>query len=226
MRINLYAGPGAGKSTTAAMLFAKMKIAGYSVELVSEYVKAWAIAKRAPVGFDQVYLMGKQLQYEYRFLSNGIQNVITDSPVLLSACYTRAYYPALTSVADHMDAIILEYEKQHPAINIFLDRGDKEYKTEGRYQTQEAAQKLDGVVRETLDRLNLPYTTFSFFDNDSLFKHITDVIDAKNKQDEEQRIADTLAWIENLSELDRAAYKERARRAYDPDYVASKQSSL
>lgn len=62
MRINLYAGPGAGKSTTAAMQFAKLKIAGHSIELVSEYVKAWAIAKRQVVGFDQIYLMGKQLQ--------------------------------------------------------------------------------------------------------------------------------------------------------------------
>ena len=219
MRINLYAGPGAGKSTTAAMLFAKMKIAGYSIELVSEYVKAWAIAKRAPVGFDQIYLMGKQLNYEYRFLSNGIKNVITDSPVLLSACYTRAYYPDLVHVADHMDAIIVEYERQHPAINIFLDRGDKEYKTEGRYQSQEDACKLDDVVLNTLDRLNLPYTKFSFFDNDKLFDYITSVIDADDEQKEKERIAAGIAWIESLSELDRAKYEARAKNAYDPDYV-------
>lgn len=172
MRINLYAGPGAGKSTTAAMLFAKLKIAGYSIELVSEYVKAWAIAKRAPVGFDQVYLMGKQLQYEYRFLSNGIKNVIADSPVLLSACYTRANYPDLINVADHMDGIVMEYERQHPAINIFLDRGDKEYKTEGRFQSKEGAQRIDNVVRDTLNRLGLVYTTFSFYDNDAIFEFI------------------------------------------------------
>jgi hypothetical protein len=207
------------------MLFAKLKIAGYSIELVSEYVKAWAIAKRAPVGFDQVYLMGKQLQYEYRFLSNGIQNVITDSPVLLSACYTRAYYPELANVADHMDAIILEYEKQHPAINIFIDRGDKEYKTEGRYQTQEAAQKLDGVVRDTLERLNLPYTTFSFFDNDAILNHITAAIDDDYRRAEAKRIADGIAWIESLSDLDRKEYKERARKVYDPDYVKQNPTS-
>jgi len=37
--INLFAGPGAGKSTTAAGLFAEMKRANVDVELVTEYVK-------------------------------------------------------------------------------------------------------------------------------------------------------------------------------------------
>ncbi len=39
MRINLFAGPGAGKSTTATWLFSQLKIAGISIELTSEYVK-------------------------------------------------------------------------------------------------------------------------------------------------------------------------------------------
>ncbi len=37
--INLWAGPGAGKSTTAAGLFNLMKIRGYNVELVTEFAK-------------------------------------------------------------------------------------------------------------------------------------------------------------------------------------------
>jgi hypothetical protein len=37
--INLWAGPGAGKSTTAAGLFFLMKLTGRRVELVTEYAK-------------------------------------------------------------------------------------------------------------------------------------------------------------------------------------------
>ena len=37
--INLFAGPGTGKSTTAAGLFYKMKSKGYMVELVTEFAK-------------------------------------------------------------------------------------------------------------------------------------------------------------------------------------------
>jgi len=40
--INLLGGPGVGKSTAAAKLFAKYKDEGKSVELVREYVKDWA----------------------------------------------------------------------------------------------------------------------------------------------------------------------------------------
>ena len=38
--VNLYAGPGAGKSTGAAYIFAKLKMAGIDCEYVSEYAKA------------------------------------------------------------------------------------------------------------------------------------------------------------------------------------------
>lgn len=171
MRINLYAGPGAGKSTTAAWLFAELKKRDYSVELVSEYVKSWAIAKRDIIGFDQVYLMGKQLNYEYRFLANGIKHIVTDSPVLLSACYTRSYFDDL-KIADHMEAIIAEYEARHPSLNIFLNREGKEYRTEGRWQTAEEAKKIDTIVKDALGRNGLSYTEFSFYDTESILKHV------------------------------------------------------
>jgi hypothetical protein len=172
MRINLYAGPGAGKSTTSSWLFAEMKKLGYSVELVSEYVKSWAIAKRDVIGFDQVYLMGKQLQYEYRFLAHGIQNIVTDSPVLLSACYTRSYFNDL-KIADHMEAIIAEYESRHPSLNIFLERGNKEYRTEGRWQTPDEALRMDDIIQATLDRNAIAYSPFSFYDSEGILDYVT-----------------------------------------------------
>lgn len=172
MRFNLFAGPGAGKSTTAADQFARAKKLGHSIELISEYVKSWAIAKRAVVEFDQVYLMGKQLHYEHRVLSNGIRNIITDSPVLLSACYTRAFYPNLSAVADHIEGIHAEYEKQYPSVNIFLDRGDKEYKTEGRYRDRAGAVALDMIIRETLHRLEIKFKVFDYADEDGITAYI------------------------------------------------------
>lgn len=171
MRINLYAGPGAGKSTTASWLFAELKKRGYSVELVSEYVKSWAIAKRDVIGFDQVYLMGKQLNYEYRFLAHGIRHIVTDSPVLLSACYTRTYFDDL-KIADHMEAIIAEYEHRHPSLNLFLDRTGKEYRTEGRYQTSQEAKVMDDVILDTLERNNIKYATFSYYDTTGILDYV------------------------------------------------------
>ena len=45
--VNLYGGPGTGKSTTAAALFAEMKIRGVNCEYIQEYAKdkAWEFGK-------------------------------------------------------------------------------------------------------------------------------------------------------------------------------------
>jgi hypothetical protein len=170
MRLNLYAGPGASKSTTSAWLFSELKTEHYSVELITEYVKSWACQKREVKEFDQILLMGKQMNYEYRFLSSGVKNVITDSPVLLCAFYTRAYFPKL-NMPDHMEAIIMEYEKAYPSVNIFIDRKDRPYSTEGRYQTREQAVEMDKMIKDSLDRLNIKYETFDFDDRENILKY-------------------------------------------------------
>jgi len=53
--INLWGGPGTGKSTSAAHLFGMAKIAGVNAELVQEYVKSWAWEGRTIHSFDQLY---------------------------------------------------------------------------------------------------------------------------------------------------------------------------
>lgn len=162
MRINLFGGPGSGKSTTAAWLFAMMKKQLISVELVTEYVKAWACQKRQIRGFDQVYLFGKQMQYEYRFLSSGIKNIVTDSPTFLSPVYAKLYMPN-SNMWKSLVEINLEYDKEQPATNIFLLRGDKPYIQEGRYQDKEGAMAIDVLIREMLEEfypkstIYLPY---------------------------------------------------------------------
>ena len=151
MRINLYCGPGGGKSTTAAWLFSELKRRHASVELVTEYVKSWATMGKKVNEFDQIYLFGKQMQYEFRFLSNGIKNIVTDSPLLLSSYYAHLYAPDL-NIAEPLCKLAREYEKKYPSFNIFLDRKDKPYTQAGRYQTYEEAKQLDAIMRHNLMR--------------------------------------------------------------------------
>lgn len=149
MRINLLGGPGSGKSTTAAWLFSVLKEHHISVELVTEYVKSWACQKRQVTSFDQIYLLGKQMQYEYRFLNAGIQNIVTDSPVFLSAIYAEVYYKEL-NISKPILELVDAYEKQFPSVNIFLNRQNKPYHQEGRYQTYEQAKEIDKLIRSNL----------------------------------------------------------------------------
>lgn len=149
MRINMFSGPGGGKSTTAAFIFSELKRRKYSIEIVTEYVKSWAYSKKNINEFDQVYLFGKQTEYEYRFISNGVKNTITDSPTLLSCLYSQYYYPQL-SFGSHLEAIADEYELKHPSLNIILDRGSKEYVQEGRFQSYAEAKEIDQIIKDRL----------------------------------------------------------------------------
>ena len=148
MRLALHGAPGAGKTTTAARLFSELKERHYSVEHVAEYVKSWAYQGRTPEGFDQVYIFGKQMQYEYRFLKYGVKNIITDSPPFLSGWYAQKYFGQ--EMADHIWALCDMYDKQFPVFNIFIDRGSKPYDPAGRYQTEEEAKEFDAEILRSL----------------------------------------------------------------------------
>jgi tRNA uridine 5-carbamoylmethylation protein Kti12 len=58
--INLFGGPGIGKSTIAADLFALMKREGYNVELVNEYAKEVTWEGHFSYLDDEFYILAHQ----------------------------------------------------------------------------------------------------------------------------------------------------------------------
>ncbi|MEK6883866.1 MAG: AAA family ATPase [Nanoarchaeota archaeon] len=149
MRFNIYGAPCSAKSTTAAWLFSELKQRQISIELVTEFVKQFAYLKQKIHPFNQVYFCGAQLQSEYLFLTNGIKNIVTDSPVFLSALYAEHYFPDL-GIDKSIIQIADKYEESHPSFNIFLERGDKPYDKTGRYQTYDEAIVLDKKMKTFL----------------------------------------------------------------------------
>jgi AAA domain-containing protein len=162
MRFNFFGGPGAGKSTTAALVFAAMKKELFSVELVSEYVKAWAYAKQPVDFYDQFYIQAKQMHYEYRFLKNGVKNIVTDSPVALSYVYAP---PSLRGALQHVSDT---YDQDFASLNIFLVRGDKPYVAAGRYQDKEKALEIDEKIMQIVP--NLVFANYG--DMDGIMQYI------------------------------------------------------
>lgn len=84
--VNFFAGPGAGKSTSAAGLFFLMKSRGYRVELVTEYAKDLTYEESHGLMGNQLALLGEQ-DRRLRRLVGKVDFVITDSPLLLSLAY-------------------------------------------------------------------------------------------------------------------------------------------
>ena len=155
-RINFVGGPGCGKSTNAAKVFAMMK-GEYSVELVTEYVKGWAYESRQIYPYDQVYFFGKQMNREYTVLEKGrVDTIITDSPLILQIAYAeRSGLPK--STIDSMLVILEEYEKTYPGLYIYLNRSGKDYIDEGRYENLQQAKEMDDIIKGMMNDADIDY---------------------------------------------------------------------
>ncbi len=142
--INLFAGPGTGKSTLAAHTFAELKNMGKDVELVREYVKDWAWINRKPKANDQLYLLGKQSQAESR-LYGQVEFIVTDSPILLAPIYEQHYFRR--DVTRSAAFKFLHYAKEDGVVhhNFFLRRY-KQFQQKGRFETEDQAKALDWAI--------------------------------------------------------------------------------
>lgn len=155
---SLYGGPGTGKSTSAAIMYAHLKQMGVNTELVREYVKDWAWDGRKINSYDQLYIMGKQIKREASLLGK-VNVVVTDSPVSLGVVYSEKYSPKL--IAESVRAGVQGFYSQaeqdgHKHIHLFLKR-TKPYEPAGRYQNEDEARELDLDIKNMLFRLGFPY---------------------------------------------------------------------
>ena len=146
--INLMAGPGAGKSTMAAALFAQLKWKGIDCELAAEYAKDLVWEKRDKTFENQVYIFGKQHNRLFRLLGQ-VEVVITDSPLLLTPIYDGQKRETLKQ-------LVFEEVNRCNNLNIFVVRR-KDYNPNGRKHTKSQADIIDGTVKNFLKENNIPF---------------------------------------------------------------------
>ncbi len=146
--INLFGGPGTGKSTTAAGLFFALKSEGVSCELASEYAKDAVWGETTAVLRNQIYVFGKQHQRINRLIDK-VDYVITDSPLLMSCMYGE-------HVGEHFLQLVDIEHRKFNNINIFLHR-QKQYISAGRLQNEEEARGMDDKLRLLLRFYGVPF---------------------------------------------------------------------
>lgn len=145
-RICMYGGPGSGKSTVSARIFSEMKMRGFDVEHISEYIKTWAHENRKPQSYDQLYVFAKQLKSEDVILRN-VDHIVTDSPLLMNTAYANLYN---FGPVEHIINLAKQFDRDFPALNFFIER-TVDYVDKGRYQSWEQAVEFDKFLLDFLD---------------------------------------------------------------------------
>lgn len=161
MVINMYGGPGVGKSTTAAGVYSLLKTHGVNAELVTEFAKDLTWEERHDALACQPYILGKQYHRLMRLVTK-VDVIVTDGPILNSILYNSSVLPELPAFAD---ALYEQFDNR----NYLLTR-TKQYEQAGRTQDEAAARRLDNGIRDLLDGLNKSY---SRLDTDNAVKIIT-----------------------------------------------------
>lgn len=148
--INLWAGPGAGKSTLAAGLFNLMKNRGYSVELVVEWAKDATYERRFDtLRNNQLYVFAKQDARLRRLIGQSVY-AISDSPLPLSLLYRASTGPF---AEDWFKDAVLETWRSYENINVVVERV-KPYSTQGRSETAAEAQQIDFKTYDLVKKLD------------------------------------------------------------------------
>jgi hypothetical protein len=144
--INLFAGPGVGKSTTAAKIFAELKMRNVNCEMALEFAKDKVWEESFKTMDDQIYIFGKQFHKIWR-LKDKVDVIICDSPLPISIVYDKE-----NSEAFH--TLIMEQFNKFDNYNFLLERGVA-YQSEGRVQTEEEAKEVDKVVKNVLEKYKI-----------------------------------------------------------------------
>lgn len=173
--INLYGGPGAGKSTMASQMYYQLKANHVNAELVREYIKDWAFESRTISAYDQIYILGKQVRRE-SLLYGKVDVIVTDSPILVSTYYAHKFCSA--NLARAIESTNLAFYDQaandgHKQFHYFISRSDV-YDSNGRYQNFDQAKVIDTEMKEYLTSLNIPFTDIPY--NVNTNKILSDVI--------------------------------------------------
>jgi len=173
--VNLYGGPGVGKSVTAAELFPKMKRANMKVELVHEIAKDYVWERWDHIFQEQDYITAHQHRLQRRLVGHDIDYVVVDSALLLGLIYAPKDYPS--SFAPFLKDVYNSYTN----VNIFLKRSDTfEYDNNGRNQSLEQAIQIDAEVLAMLNKEQIPTYTVASGDTDKIMEIITTWFPPKN----------------------------------------------
>lgn len=150
--INLFGTPSAGKSTGAAYIFAKLKMAGINAELITEFAKdkVWEENREVFKPDNQLYIFAKQF-FRMNRCSDKVDVIVTDSPLPLSAFYNKSEV-----LGDNFNNVVINCFNSFNNISYLVIR-NKPYNPKGRLQTEEESDAMKQPLIDLLDNYNINY---------------------------------------------------------------------
>ena len=165
--INLFGGPGVGKSSIAAGITYKLKKNHINCDQPYEFPKLLAWDENHSAIQDQLYVLANQHRGIVKSYGK-VDYIVLDSPILLSLTYRNYYkgdnYPA-SLYGKTFDTMVLDVFNQYDNINIVLKRAEGNHNNEERYQNLEQSKELDVVIENSLIDNNIPYHTIEVGEN-------------------------------------------------------------
>jgi DNA polymerase III delta prime subunit len=178
--INIFGGPGIGKSTTAYKLINYMKCNDLNVELAHEFAKDLIYEdKQDTLKRDQLYVFTEQHNRIYK-LNNKVDYIITDSPLLLSPLYFNKKENIYSYKI--FKELVLNTFKKYPNLNIILKRDkNKSFQKQGRIHTKNESYKIDQKIKNFLKSNKINYIELNPYKK-NIEKDILNIIYKKTKQ--------------------------------------------
>lgn len=165
--VNLFGGPGCGKSTLMAAIFHQLKLNGYDCEMVTEFAKDLVWEKRNETFKDELYIFAKQNHRLFR-VNGKVDIIVTDRPLLLTNAYNQD--------DKELCSLCLKIFNQYNNLNFLLKR-QTVYQENGRNQSEEEAMEIDKITQDLLESNGIDHYIVNNDDLDDIIKIIKSYID-------------------------------------------------
>lgn len=160
--INLFGGPGIGKSTLMARIFAELKTQGFDCEMAPEFFKDLIWEERQIAMQDDLYTLAMQ-SHKIFTLNGKVDIIITDSPILLKAIYAKN--------DSCLSQVVINEFLKYNNLNLLLKR-ETEYQANGRIHNLESSIEIDKEIEKVFKCHNIPYSTISVNNIDNIIEFI------------------------------------------------------
>lgn len=148
--VNLYGGPGTGKSTGAGIITGLLKANGIDAEYVSEVAKDKVWEENRAALSNQAYMFGSQY-YRISRVMGKVDVIVTDSPLLLTFIYNHD-----DCLGNAFNAVALNVATSYNTLEVLLER-TKKYNPNGRMQTEAESDSITKTIKGILDRFRGNY---------------------------------------------------------------------